>query len=82
MDPKKEKQKGGGGVRLNVYLPPEAYVNLEKLQKLTGKRSLAETIRAALKLYLVIQEEIDEGKDLIFEDKEGEVREKLKLLAL
>lgn len=78
-----QKQKKGGKrdvVRFNVYLPREAYESLERLRKLSGKRSLAETIRSALQLYLVVQEEVDEGKVLFLEDKEGG-RVKLRLIS-
>jgi hypothetical protein len=69
-------------VRFNVYLPREAYDALERLRQLSGKRSLAETIRSALQLYLVLQEELDGGKEIFLEDKERGEREKLRLLGL
>lgn len=74
--------KGGKNdvVRFNVYLPREAFEALGRLRKLSGKRSLAETIRSALQLYLVLQEELDEGKEIILEDKEGGLRERLRIL--
>jgi Ribbon-helix-helix protein, copG family len=56
-------------VRFNLYLPKEAYEALERLQQLSGKRSLAETVRAALKLYHVVQEGIGEGKEIMLVDK-------------
>jgi hypothetical protein len=64
-------------VRFNLYLPKEAYVALERLQQLTGKRSLAETVRAALKLYRVVQEGIDDGKEIMLVDKTTKEKEKL-----
>jgi metal-responsive CopG/Arc/MetJ family transcriptional regulator len=75
--------KGGKNdvVRFNVYLPREAYDSLEQLRQMSGKRSLAETIRSALQLYLVIQEEMERGKEIILENKEGGDREKLRLLS-
>ena len=79
------KQTEGGKndvVRFNVYLPRKAFEALERLRKTSGKRSLAETIRSALSLYMVIQPELDEGKQLILEDKDGKDREKLKLINL
>jgi hypothetical protein len=77
-------KKGGeaDAVRFNVYLPREAYESLEKLRKLSGKRSLAETIRSALKLYLIVQEGLEDGKHVILEDKSGKEREKLRLIYL
>lgn len=78
------KVKKGGKpdvVRFNVYLPRKAYESLEKLRQLSGKSSLAETIRSALNLYLVIQEEIDEGKEIFLEDKITKEKEKLRLIS-
>ena len=76
------KTKGGQAtqkdvVRFNLYLPRESYEALEELQALSGKRSLAETIRAALRLYHVVQEGIGEGKEVILIDKESKEKEKL-----
>ena len=64
-------------VRFNLYLPKEAYEALERLQQLSGKRSLAETVRAALKLYHVVQEGIGEGKEVMLVDKQTKEKEKL-----
>jgi hypothetical protein len=64
-------------VRFNLYLPKEAYEALERLQQLSGKRSLAETVRAALKLYHVVQEGIEEGKEVMLVDKKTKEKEKL-----
>lgn len=78
------KNKEGGkndAVRFNIYLPRKAYEALERLQKMSGKRSLAETIRSALSLYVVIQEELEDGKKLIVENKDGE-QEKLRFISL
>lgn len=76
------KTKGRGAnqrdvVRFNLYLPREAYEQLEQLQNLSGKRSLAETIRAALKLYQVVQEGIVEGKDVLLVDRKNQEKERL-----
>lgn len=38
-------------VQLDLYLSEEAYDALVKLQRLTGKQSLTETLRAAIELY-------------------------------
>jgi Ribbon-helix-helix protein, copG family len=75
-------RKGGKNdvVRFNVYLPREAFEALGRLRKMSGKRSLAETIRSALQLYLVIQEELGDGKEIILENKEGGERERLRIL--
>ena len=64
-------------VRFNLYLPKEAFEALERLQHLTGKRSLAETIRAALKLYDVVQQGIEEGKDVVLVDRQTKEKERL-----
>jgi hypothetical protein len=79
--PKQPKGGRNDVVRFNVYLPREAYESLEQVRQLSGKRSLAETIRSALQLYLVIQEELERGKEIILENKEGGDREKLRLLS-
>lgn len=72
--------KGGGeAVRFNVYLPREAYENLQKLQELSGKRSLAETVRAAVQLYLTLQQEMDQRKQIVLEGK-GREKERLRLV--
>lgn len=64
-------------VRFNLYLPKEAFEALERLQQLTGKRALAETIRSALKLYDVVQQGMEDGKDVMLVDRETKEREKL-----
>jgi hypothetical protein len=82
MSPSKEKKGGKSDVvRFNVYLPREAFQALERLRELSGKRSLAETIRSALGLYLIVQEEMGEGKELILENRDGSQREKLRLIS-
>lgn len=80
--PKQAKGGKSDVVRFNVYLPREAYEDLERLRQMSGKRSLAETIRSALRLYLIVQEELEDGKELVLEDKEGKEREKLRLVSL
>ncbi len=77
MDTQKPERNKDDIVRFNLYLPKEAYVALERLQQLTGKRSLAETVRAALKLYRVVQEGIDDGKEIMLVDKTTKEKEKL-----
>ncbi len=64
-------------VRFNVYLPREAYEALERLQQLSGKRSLAETIRSALKLYDVVQQGVRDGKEVLLYDKARKDKERL-----
>jgi hypothetical protein len=79
MDVEKPKKGGSDAVRFNVYLPREAYAKLEELRELTGRRSLAETIRAAVNLYMSIQEEIEDGKEIFMKGKEDKHSVKLKL---
>lgn len=43
-------------VRVNLYLPQDAYDAIVRLQQLSGKDSLEETIVAALRLYGVEQD--------------------------
>jgi hypothetical protein len=64
-------------VRLNVYLSRDAYDALERLQQLTGKRSLAETVRSAVKLYSAIEEGVREGKEVFLYDKDKNERDRL-----
>jgi hypothetical protein len=49
---------------------------------MTDSRSLAETIRDALKLYMVVHEGLDEGKELVFEyeSESGKKVERLKIV--
>jgi len=60
-------------VRFNVYLSRESYEALEKLRVMSGKKSLAETIRLAVQLSLVLQEELGEGSEVLFE-RNGKTR--------
>lgn len=60
-------------VRFNVYLSRRSFEALQKLRKMSGKKSLAETIRLAVQLSLVVQEELDEGGELVFE-RNGKTR--------
>ncbi len=73
----RESGEGKKVVRFNLYLPQESYEALERLQELSGKRSLAQTVRAALKLYHVIQEGAVNGKEVMLIDKKTKEREKL-----
>jgi len=74
---KRTSRSGDPIVRFNLYLPKEAYESLERLQQLSGKRSLAETVRAALKLYHVVQEGIEDGKEVMLVDKVTKEKERL-----
>ena len=42
-------------VRFKLYLPRDAYDVLEELRLMTGKRTIQETLRAALKVYSFVQ---------------------------
>jgi hypothetical protein len=64
-------------VRFNLYLPREVYDALEKLRVLSGKASLAETIRSALKVYELLQESGASGKDIILRDRKTKMQERL-----
>ena len=60
-------------VRFNVNLPKETYNALVQLKDITQKSSLAETFRDALRLYVVLQEGREAGKDLfLISDDERE----------
>ena len=67
-----EKEQNKDIVRFNLHLPREVFDKLKELQEMTGKSSLAETVRAALKVYHQIQESQDAGKHLVLVDKHGE----------
>lgn len=67
-------------VRFNLYLPQPAYDTLKKLQVLSGKRSLAETVRAALKLYTVVKEGEQDGKLLMMVDKKTREQEIIRVV--
>lgn len=64
-------------VRFNLYLPKEVYEGLEETRQLTGKSSIAETVRSAVKLYQLIQESLHEGKELYLQDREEDIKERL-----
>ena len=70
-------ESGKDVVRFNLYLPKDAYEALQRLQQLSGKRSLAETIRSALRLYHVVQEGVEEGKEIMLYDRTNNERERL-----
>lgn len=55
-------------VRFNLALTRDQFNALMRLKDLTGKGSLAETIRSALRLYDVTQTSMAEGKELIIKD--------------
>jgi hypothetical protein len=63
-------------VRFNLSLTRDQFTALMRLKDLTGKATLAETIRSALRLYDVTQTGISEGKQLILKDPKtnGQVR--------
>lgn len=67
-----EKEQGKDIVRFNLHLPKDVFEKLKELQVMTGKSSLAETVRAALKVYHQIQESQDAGKRLVLVDKDGD----------
>lgn len=69
-------------VRFNLYLPSKVYEALEKLRVLTGKASLAETIRSALKVYELLQESGASGKGIILKDRKTQKQERLLLPVL
>jgi hypothetical protein len=73
----KEKSPKGEMVRFNLYLPREVYRALEKLRISTGKASMAETIRSALKVYELLQESGENGKDVILRDRKTHEHERL-----
>jgi hypothetical protein len=75
--PKKEPASDRDVVRFNLYLPRDAYEALEELQSTSGKRSMAETIRAALRLYEIVHQGVGEGKDVFLMDRKSKEKERL-----
>lgn len=60
-------------VRFNLSITRQQFSALMRLKELTGKATLAETIRSALRLYDVTQTDMAKGKQLILRDpKTGE----------
>ena len=77
-----DKSKGGKNDAVHsTSTCPEKRPTLERLRQMSGKRSLAETVRSALQLYLIVQEELEGGKQIVFETKDGGEREKVRLLS-
>lgn len=67
-------------VRFNIYLTKDAFEALERLQKLTGKQSMADTIRSAIRVYEAVQQSLNEGKSLEFVDRSTGERERMVLV--
>lgn len=70
--PKKEAKVGM--VRFNLYLPREVYDALEELRTRTGKGSIAETIRSALKVYDLLNKG---DKEVVVRDPKTKHEERL-----
>ncbi len=69
--------KARSGVRFNLYIPRDELADVEALSKRSGKRSIAETVRAALAFYRVVCEAAKAGKDLYLIDPANGDRERL-----
>ena len=59
--------------RVQLEMPPQAMVRLQKLKERTEAASYAEVIRNALRLFEALVEEHDRGADFFLKRPDGEV---------
>lgn len=59
-------------IRVTLHLPPEAYTALKQLQRMTGKPTLSETIRAALKVHRSMMDSVARGERLEVVGRDGD----------
>lgn len=64
------RRTGAKKTRFTLWLPDEALKDLKRLQRLTGKESLAEVVREAIMVYNDLLKARKEGVDLYFKDSE------------
>ena len=58
--------------RVQLEMPPQAMVRLQKLKERTEAASYAEVIRNALRLFEALVEEHDRGADFFLKRSDGE----------
>jgi hypothetical protein len=59
--------------RVQLEMPPQAMVRLQKLKERTEAASYAEVIRNALRLFEALVEEHDRGADFFLKRPDGEI---------
>ncbi|MCK4341623.1 MAG: hypothetical protein KAV82_07635 [Phycisphaerae bacterium] len=64
------RHAGAEKTRFTLWLPDGSLKDLKRLQKLTGKESVAEVIREAIMVYNDLLKAREEGVDLYFQDSE------------
>lgn len=62
-----------GSKRLNVYLTPGQYEDMQTLAIKSGKRTMAGTIAAAMRLFKVCVHAEADGKQVCLRDKSGQI---------
>ena len=64
------RSAGAKKTRFTLWLPDDALKDLKRLQRLTGKESVAEVIRESIAVYKDLLKAREEGVDLYFQDSE------------
>ena len=71
------RNKGTEKTRFTFWLPEDTHAELTELQRATGKESVAEVIREAIRVYQDLLKATADGVDLYFEDsktgKKGQI---------
>ncbi len=62
------RSKGTDKTRFTFWLPEDTHAQLAELQRATGKESVAEVIREAIRVYQDLLKASEDGVDLYFED--------------
>jgi predicted transcriptional regulator len=63
------RNKGTDKTRFTFWLPEDTHAELAELQRKTGKESVAEVIREAIRVYQDLLKANDAGVDLFFEER-------------
>ena len=66
--------------RFTLWLPTEMIRRLERLERKTGKESIAEVIREAIQVYDSLQTAREQGVELFFEKRETDEQGRIWLL--
>lgn len=64
------RRAGAKKTRFTLWLPDESLKDLKRLQRVTGKESVAEVIRESIMVYNDLLKAREEGVDLYFQDAE------------
>jgi hypothetical protein len=65
------RHAGTKKTRFTLWLPDDALKDLKRLQRLTGKESVAEVIRESIMVYSDLLKAREQGVDLYFQDAEA-----------